>query len=126
VFRQRLPSGKPELGPTALPRGPELGLLALDLLEQAALPVAAARLGEAIVDRHLEAKLAPDHVRRLARAGKVARVHRRDTAGFDERRELSSLSAAAIVERRVDPSLDPLRREVVVRLAVPGEQDHFS
>ena len=41
---ERLPAGKPKLGATAAPGGPELGLIPLDLLEQAALPAPAVRL----------------------------------------------------------------------------------
>src|SRR3954464_171127 len=54
VLGERLAAAREaERGAGPQPGGPGLGLLALDLLDQAALPAAAVRLGEAIVHARL-------------------------------------------------------------------------
>src|SRR5690242_9366650 len=103
VLGERLAAGEAEARAGAPPRRPAVRLLALDVLDEAPLPAAAVRLGEAVVDAGLEAERRRDDLRRLARAHQPARPHRLDARLPRDGRERARLLAPAVGERRVEP-----------------------
>ena len=127
VLRQRLAAGEAEVCAAAPPRRPA-ARAPRARSPRAAGPPSSPRLDSAsrssTID--LEPQLAGDDLGGLARAREVARVNDREPTPANGVRERARLRAAAVVQRRVDPALHPRRRHVVVRLAVAGEQDHFS
>src|SRR4051812_15563378 len=126
VLLERLAAGEAEarrLGRVDRERpAPRIRVLGLDVDDQAALPLAAPRLGEALVDLRLETELRAYDLRRLSRAPELARVERLQVELGRLPGQRARLLAAAIVERLVDRALHtPLG--VGIGLAVAGEPD---
>src|SRR3954454_19666578 len=124
MLGERLAAGAEEGRPAALPCRPCLRLLVLDVRHEAALPAAAMRLGEALVDADLDAQGRGPDVARLAGADQRARPHRRDAGLRGDGGQRARLLAPTVGQRCVEPPGEPLRRHVVAALAVAGEQDH--
>src|SRR4051812_20117610 len=123
VLLERLAAGEAEAGDVERERPlPCIGVLGLDVGDQAALPLTAPRLREALVHDRLETDLRADDLRGLARADEMARVERLQVEPLRLLRERPRLPAAALVERLVDRALHaPLG--VGIGLAVAGEPD---
>src|SRR3954454_17043103 len=128
VLLERLAAGEAEAAAVALDgerARPRTRVLALDVGDQAALPLAAPRLREALVHDRVEADRLADDLGRLAGAAEVARVERSQAERRDLLRECARLVAAALVERLVDRALHaPLG--VCIGLAVAGEPDSVA
>src|SRR4051812_27763513 len=113
VLLERLAAGEAEAAAVAFDReraGPRARVLAPDVGDQAALPLAAPRLREALVDDRVEADRGADYLGRLARAAELARVEGAQVQALRLLCERARLLAATLVERLVDRALHaPLR-----------------
>src|SRR4051812_1908126 len=108
VLLERPPAGEAEATAVLLDRErprPGARVLALDVGDQAALPLAAPGLREALVHDRLEAYGGADDLGGLARAAELARVERLEAERRHLLRERACLLAAALVERLVDRAL---------------------
>src|SRR4051794_899929 len=123
LLLQRLAAREAPVLARALPGGPQLRPLALDVVEQPVLPLADVVLGEAHVVPRRQADRLGDDLGSLTGAHDRAGPQCRPVALGGDLGQLARLLDAARVERH-----DPLALEaplgVVVGLPVSGEEDH--
>ncbi len=124
VLRERLAAGKAEAGAGAQPGAPLLRLGTLDVAHQPALPSAAPRLGESLIDARGELERLAEDRGGVARPAQVARPDLGQALVLQLSRQRMRLLASPRAERRVAPALHSLGSGVVRRLAVTREQDH--
>src|SRR5262249_44845976 len=96
-----------------------------DISEREAVPFAVVELYEAFVDLDLQALLARDGGRGVARAPERARVNAHHRLGREPASEGHGLVAPELAQRCVEPALQT-SPAVELGLAVPDEGDHES
>src|SRR3954468_2077101 len=106
VLLERLAAGEAEVDRVECERAvPGVWILGLDVGDQASLPLAAPRLGEALVHDRREAELGADDLRGLARAAEPPRIERFEAEPLRLPRERPRLLPTAVVEGLVDRAL---------------------